>query len=90
MIKKIIVFVVSIFSFVWIHRFFRFLDKYPVGWSTITSHTVGILLSFPFFVAYVLIGEKPENAYALTFLGAGAGTSFGWMLEDAKGDTARI
>lgn len=82
MTKTLITFVLNILSFIFIHNKFRFLSKYPPGWARITSHAVGIFTSFPFFVVYILHGERPEIAYMLTFLGGGAGTAFGWMLED--------
>lgn len=81
MIKNIVTFTLNIITFIFAHDFFKFLQKYPMGWQRLTAYAVGVLLTFPFFAVYIQ-EEKPENAYMLAFLGSGIGTAFGWMLED--------
>jgi predicted permease len=84
LIIKLVIFVLSIVWFIFIHFKFRFIMKYPNGWNKITAYCIGVANTYPFFIAHAINGESPENAFMLAFAGSGFGTVSGWMLEDGR------
>lgn len=82
LIVKTIILILSVGWFVLLHFKFKFIMKYPAGWTKITAYCIGVGGTYPIFLAHIFNGEKPENAFILSFLGSGAGTVFSWMLED--------
>ena len=85
--KILLTLIAEVTVFVCVHHKTKFIDNYPNGWRQLTLYALGVLFTMPFYWIFARIfnndDEKALSAYIAAFLGAGVGTSFGYMSTDA-------